>query len=90
MLVKLLGGIDLVSGLILILGINKSLPLPILLIPGIILLIKAVMGGLRDFASWIDVFAGAIFILSIFLPVYWIISVIAGVLLIQKGIFSII
>lgn len=90
MLVKLLGGIDLISGLILIFGANKELPTVLLLILGIILLTKTVIGGLRDFASWIDIFAGIIFILSIFFPVYWIICVIAGILLIQKGIFSVI
>ncbi|MCX6746758.1 MAG: hypothetical protein NTU63_01340 [Candidatus Pacearchaeota archaeon] len=88
MLVKLLGGIDLIGGLILIFGSNDGLPLPILIIFGIILLIKAGIGKLKDFASWIDIFAGIIFILLIFLPVYWVVCIIAGILLIQKGIFS--
>ena len=87
MLVKILGGIDFISGLILIIG-AKFIPYQILIFFGIILLIKALIGLLRDFASWIDFSAGVIFILLIFFPVHWIICLIVGILLIQKGIFS--
>lgn len=88
MLVKVLGGIDFISGLILIFGAGFSFPIPILTVFGVILLIKSGIGLLRDFASWIDLLAGIIFILLIFFPIHWIICLIAGILLIQKGIFS--
>jgi hypothetical protein len=88
MLVKVLGLIDFLAGLILIFGINFKIPFLILIIFGIVLLIKAGIGLLKDFASWIDLFCGTIFILLIFLPIFWIICLIASVLLIQKGIFS--
>jgi len=46
------------------------------------------MGLLRDFASWIDLASGIILILSIFFHIPLVICIIAGILLIQKGIFS--
>ena len=67
MLVKVLGAIDFISGLILIFGAGIKLPSALLMILGAILLIKASMGMLKDFASWIDFTAGLIFIASIFL-----------------------
>jgi hypothetical protein len=87
MLVKVLGGIDFVAGLILLFGtrfVNDS----ILIFFGVILLFKAGIGLLRNFASWIDLFSGIIFILSIFLQIPFGICIIAGILMIQKGIFS--
>ncbi len=51
MLVKVLGASDILIGLILISGIGVKLPSIILLFSGIILLIKAGFGLLRDFAS---------------------------------------
>jgi hypothetical protein len=88
MLVKVLGTLDFIIGLILIFATSAKLPYQILLILGIILFLKAGIGKLKDFASWIDLLAGLIFILLIFLPLHWIICLIAGILLIQKAIFS--
>ncbi len=88
MLVKVLGGIDFIGGLILIFGAGFSFPIPLLALFGIILLIKSGIGLLKDFVSWIDFFAGIIFILLIFFQIPLIICLIAGILLIQKGIFS--
>jgi hypothetical protein len=88
MLIKILGTIDFIIGLILIFVTTAKLPYAILLILGGILLLKAGIGLLKDFASWIDFFGGIIFILLIFLPIPWIICLIAGILIIQKGIFS--
>jgi hypothetical protein len=88
MLVKILGVVDIVIGLVLTAGIGVKLPSMILLPFGLILLIKAGIGLLKDFASWIDLLSGAVFILLIFFPVYWIICLIAGIMLIQKGIVS--
>jgi hypothetical protein len=88
MLVRVLGIIDFIIGLILIFGNNAELPYLMLLIIAIILFVKSGIGLLRDFASWIDLIAGIIFILRIFFPVSGIICIISGILLIQKGIIS--
>ena len=88
MLVKVLGLIDFIGGVIFLFVTGTKFPLLILLVFGVILLIKAGIGLLKDFASWIDLIAGAIFILLIFFPVYWVFCLIVGILLIQKGIVS--
>ncbi|OGJ13359.1 hypothetical protein A3K82_00505 [Candidatus Pacearchaeota archaeon RBG_19FT_COMBO_34_9] len=87
MLVKILGALDFIAGLVLIFG-TRFAPHTILIFFGIILLIKSLIGLLRDFASWIDLLAGIIFILAVFFQIPLIICIIAGVLLIQKSIFS--
>jgi len=88
MLVKIFGAIDLIIGLFLIIGTEIKLPYQLLIFLGIILLIKSMMGLLKDFASWIDFICGINFILLIFFPVPSVIIVILGILLMQKGIFS--
>jgi len=88
MLVKALGVLDFVGGLILLFGAGIKVPVPILIILIVIFLIKAGIGLLKDFASWIDLVAGIVFILMIFFPVYWVVCFISGILLIQKGIVS--
>jgi hypothetical protein len=88
MLVKILGIVDLVIGLILIFGSSAKLPYLMLLVIAIILFVKAGIGLLRDFASWIDLIVGVIFIFLIFFPVSGVISIITGILIIQKGIIS--
>jgi len=88
MLVKALGALDFLAGLILIFTIWTKIPFLILIILAIIFLIKAGVGLLKDFASWIDLIAGGVFILLIFFPVYGIICLISAGLLIQKGIAS--
>lgn len=88
MLVKVLGALDLIGGLFLLLGTEISSLFILLLILGVVFLIKAGIGLLKDFASWIDLFGGAIFILLMFFHVPLIICIISGLLLIQKGIFS--
>jgi len=60
----------------------------ILIFLGIILLIKSLIGLLKDFASWVDFLAGTTFILLIFFSIPWIICLILGGLLVYKGIFS--
>lgn len=87
MLVKVLGGIDFISGLILIFGTGLA-PKSILIFFGILLLIKAGFGMFKSFASWIDLLSGGVFILAIFFQIPLWIGIIAGILLIQKGIFS--
>jgi hypothetical protein len=88
MLVKILGGIDLIGGLILIVAGSMKLPLFILLAFAAILIIKAIIGGFRDFAGWIDITASILFVLSIFFQIPWVICLIGGILLIQKGAVS--
>jgi len=88
MLVKVLGAIDFIVGLILIFGSEVKIPISLLIVLAVFLFVKAGIGLLKDFASWIDLIAGIIFILLIFFPVYWVICLIVGVALIQKGIFS--
>ena len=86
MLVKILGIIDLIAGAILIFGVGANLPIQILVGFGMILLTKSCLGFLKDFASWIDLSAGIIFLLSIIILIPGIISLILGLLIIQKGI----
>jgi len=85
MLIKVLGVLDLIIGLILVFIGSARLSYLILLPIAIILFVKAGIGLLKDFASWIDFSSGIIFILLIFFSVPWIICLIAGILLIQKG-----
>ncbi len=88
MLVKILGAIDFLAGLILIFISGFSLPNQVLIFLGILFLIKSSLGLWKDFASWTDLFSGIIFILLVFFPIYWVICIIIGILLMQKGIFS--
>ena len=88
MLIKILGGIDVLLGIFLMFVNNLNFPKTILFLFGIILLVKGSLGLFKNFASWIDGIGGLIFILSIVIsfPVW--ICVILGLLLFQKGIFS--
>jgi hypothetical protein len=88
MLVKILGAIDFIGGLILIFISGLVLPSQVLIFFGILFLIKSSLGFWRDFASWTDLLSGIIFILLTFFPVYWVICLVLGILLVQKGIFS--
>ena len=88
MLVKILGAIDVIAGLILIFGPGINFPSSIVIIFGIVLLAKSSLGLLKDFASWIDFLAGLTFLLSVIISVPVIISVIIGLLILQKGVFS--
>ena len=91
MLVKSLGIVDLILGLCLIFQGNLSFPKFLLIVFGAILLAKSLLGfisELKDIASWIDLFAGIIFISSIVINVPFFIGFILGLFLIQKGIFS--
>jgi hypothetical protein len=88
MLIKILGGIDFLSGLLLIFGAGTKFPNALLISLGIILLLKSCFGMLKDFASWVDFLTGIIFIASIFFLVPNWICIIAGALILQKGLFS--
>jgi len=89
MLVKVLGGIDAISGMILIFyGMGFEIQNGILLFFSAVLIFKSMIGFLKDFASWIDFLSGMSVILTIFFPAFVIIEVIFGILVLQKGIFS--
>jgi len=88
MLVKIFGGFDLIIGVILIFNLFEKINPKIIAGIGLLLLIKSSLGILKDFASWIDLSAGGILIISIFLSIPEIISIILGILMVQKGIFS--
>jgi len=86
MLIKAFGIIDIIAGLILIL--NSAFPEKILTVFGIILLVKSSLGFWKDFASWMDLLGGGVLILTTIITMPWIISLIFGILIIQKGIIS--
>ena len=89
MILKILGAIDLISGLILILlGSGIIFPKTILMFFGMLLLLKSSFGMLKDFASWIDFIGGLILLISNFFEVPGIIAIIIGLFVAQKGIFS--
>lgn len=87
MLVKILGAIDLVAGIILILFL-KSTPAQFLMILGILLLAKSALGLLKSFASWIDFLAGIFLLITMVANVPSFLAIIVGILIIQKGIIS--
>jgi hypothetical protein len=89
MILKILGAIDLISGLILILlGSGTAFPGKVLMFLGMLLLLKSSFGMLKDFASWIDFIGGLIFLVSNIFEVPGIITIIVGLFVAQKGIFS--
>lgn len=88
MLVKILGILDLISSFILIFALYKFFPSSIILTIGILVLLKSTLSLFQDVASWIDFFAGAILLLTLSGSVPWVVCFIAGILVLQKGIFS--
>jgi len=87
MLVKIFGIIDILAGIVLF--FNSSIGFKtVFLVFGMILLSKSILGMLQDFASWIDLLSGIVFLLMIIFSVPVFIAVICGILLIQKGILS--
>lgn len=89
MLVKVLGSIDVISGLILIFfGAGIKIPNEILMIISLVLISKSLLGFFRDFASWIDFLTGIILISAIFFPILNLVIIMLGIFIIQKGIFS--
>ncbi|MDO8528968.1 MAG: hypothetical protein Q7S06_03710 [Nanoarchaeota archaeon] len=88
MLIKILGAIDISSGLILLFGAGVKLPSPLLLILGIILIAKSFLGMFKEFGGWVDLLSGAVLILSSLIAMPIFISIIFGILLLQKGVVS--
>jgi len=89
MVVKILGAIDMLAGLLLIFGAGLDLPWQPLFIFGALLLFKSFLGGIpKDPASIIDFLGGIVLLLSILIAFPWYILLIFGILVIQKSIFS--
>jgi hypothetical protein len=88
MLMKLLGGIDIISGIILLLSLLISIPSIFLWFFGIALMVKSLLGLLKDFASWIDFLSGLTILLLIAFPVPRFILIAMAFLLLQKSLFS--
>ena len=89
MILKILGGIDLISGLILILfGAGVVFPGKFLIFLGMLLLLKSGIGFLKNFASWIDLIGGLILLSSYVFEIPGIVAIIVGLVIAQKGIFS--
>jgi len=88
MLIKILGIIDLISGILLLFAASSGLPSIILIILGVILIAKSSLGLWKDFASWIDVLVGISFIALIFYQLNFIVRFILAILILQKGFFS--
>jgi hypothetical protein len=89
MVVKILGLIDLIAGLLLIFGAGVSLPWQIYFILGALLIVKSFLGGIpKDPASIIDLVVGLVLFLAIIITFPWYISLIFGILVIQKSILS--
>jgi len=89
MLVKILGAIDVLVGLILILiGSGNNLPKTILFVFGIVLALKSCLGFFKDVASWIDLICAIMLFGSAFISLPGILTIIAGLVIIQKGLVS--
>jgi len=95
MLVKILGAADVLIGAVLILlGVGTLIPKTILIVFAMILLFKSGMGyisDVADVASWIDFIGFLIVLISLIVissGIVSIASIIVGILILQKGIFS--
>ena len=84
----MLGIFDLLAGFFLIFGNQLDLSKYILIVFGAIMIVKASLGILKDFASWVDFCAGLALITSSIIILPWGIGLILGLIVIQKGIFS--
>lgn len=88
-MLKILGGIDVVCALLLLaMSIGFKMPAFILIVLAVMLILKSGFGLFKDLASWFDMFAALLFIISIFVPVFKVLLVISAILLFQKGILS--
>jgi len=85
MLMKIFGVIDVLAGVFLLVSLK-----PVFTFFAIYLIAKAVIFSLMglNIGSFIDFFTGIIFALSLFLVLPHFLAVIFGLLVIQKGIFS--
>lgn len=87
MLVKILGGIDLIMGLVLIFSSTFS-GSKFLVFLAMILIVKALMGFFQEVGGWIDIAGGVFLLLASIGIVITLINVIVGFLVLQKGVIS--
>jgi len=85
MLIKILGAIDLLAGIFILIALK-----PVFAFFAVYLIAKAVIFSLMgiNVGSFIDFFAGIAFALSLLFALPHFLAVIFGILMIQKGIFS--
>lgn len=89
MVVKILGGIDIISGLILLFySIRIPVPYIVAVFFGILLIAKSLLGMLKEFGGWIDLISGILMIFALIIPIPAIILIVFAFLLFQKGIIS--
>jgi hypothetical protein len=88
MILKLLGGFDLIIGIIFIFGAYKYISAYFLLVFILLLIIKSSLDLWTSPASWIDALCAIIFLWVIFFPLSFWIAIILGILIGQKGIIS--
>lgn len=90
MIVKLLGGLDFLAGLIFLLfEFTEIIPYSVVVYFGLFLIVKGALFGIPEFnvISIIDIVCGILFLLSFFGMfnfIVWIVSI----YLLQKGLFS--
>lgn len=90
MLVKILGIIDIIAAAMLIFSQNHIISTTFFVAFGTIMILKSMAGLFRNLGSWIDLIGGFSLILSVFFILPWIMLIICGVLVLQKGIISLI
>ena len=92
MIVKALGILDLVAGLVFLLSVAvTAMPKSLIIICAVYFLIKGSMFMLlMDFASIVDFICGIIILLSAWTEVPLVLSIIALIFIAQKGILSLI
>ncbi|MDP2628710.1 MAG: hypothetical protein Q8P15_02315 [Nanoarchaeota archaeon] len=88
MLLKILGGADIVLSIILIFINSLNIHFSILWVGGIFLILKGGINFYRYWATWIDGTAGILLLFSSVFHIPSIIVTIVGLLLLQKGVYS--
>ena len=88
MLVKMFGFADLIIGMTLVFLSGFNPPANILISFSVIAFTKSTFGMLQDFGSWIDFSAGIILGIAILTNIPLFLSLVVGILVLQKGIFS--
>ncbi len=86
MIIKILGGMDVVIGFILIIfGAGVSISSGVLVFCGMVLIAKSLLGFFQDFASWVDFVSGIFLLISSVFHLPGLIAIILGIVIMQKG-----
>ncbi len=88
MLVKILGGVDVLAGLALLVEIGNFVPTTILIALGTAMFAKAFMGFPTDVGGWMDMITSLSLFASIFFSLNGIVLVIVAIMVLQKGLLS--